>query len=353
MRRLVQKPRAIHYVLLAVAIASVSPSSIIAKYASGNMPDTAVGVEHAGDAGALVMSFYRLLFATLMLAPWGVRAVVRERKNVSRKQLGFLAVVGFLLAAHFGTWIESLNYTSVASSALLVTTEAIWVPLGAAFILKEHIGGRVWTGVAVALGGSLILVFGDAGAALGGPNPVLGDFLAVAAALAASLYFLAGRFTRQNLSLPAYATIVYGFSTLFLLIFVLVRGEPLFGYRPMTYFWMFLFALVPMILGHTIINYVLRWIQPHVVSTTILAEPLVSAMMAYGLGIDPELPGLVYLGGLLVLLGIIYATVKPAAAPSVPEHQGSGGAGEGGHAEGPTEVYLPEPPGEVPGGKRE
>jgi drug/metabolite transporter (DMT)-like permease len=348
----VQKPQAIHYVLLAVAVASVSPSSIIAKYASGKIPEDAIGFDIAGDAGALVISFYRLLFATMMLAPWGIRAVIRERANVTRKQLGFLAIVGFLLAAHFAVWVESLSYTSVASSALLVTTEAIWVPLGAAYLLREHIGTRVWVGVAIALMGSVVLVMGDAGAALGGSNPVLGDFLALAGAFAASLYFLAGRFVRQNLSLPAYALIVYGFSTVFLLVFVVVRGEPLLGYRPWTYFWMFLFALVPMILGHTIINYILRWLQPHIVSTTILAEPLVSALMAFSFGIDPELPGLVYLGGLLVLGGIIYATIKPAAAPVVEEQQGGDAARGGGHPEGPSEVYLPEPPGEVPGGQR-
>lgn len=348
-----QKPQAIHYGLLAVAVASVSPSSVIAKYASGKIAETAIGFDIAGDAGALVISFYRLLFATLMIAPWGVHAVVRERANVTRKQLGFLAVVGFLLAAHFAVWVESLSYTSVASSALLVTTEAIWVPLGAAFLLREHIGKRVWLGVAIALLGSVVLLLGDAGAALGGPNPVLGDFLALAGAFAASLYFLAGRFVRQNLSLPAYAMIVYGFSTAFLLAFVVVRGEPILGYRPWTYFWMFLFALVPMILGHTIINYILRWIQPHVVSTTILAEPLVSALLAFGLGIDPELPGLVYLGGLLVLAGILYATLKPATLPVVQEQKGGETASHGGHPEGPTEVYLPEPPREVPGGERE
>jgi drug/metabolite transporter (DMT)-like permease len=349
----VNRPRGIHYLLLAVAVASVSPSSVIAKYASGKIPDTAIGFDLAGDAGALVISFYRLLFATLMIAPWGVPALWRERSLLDAKMVGVLAGVGFLLAAHFAVWVESLSYTSVASSALLVTTEAIWVPLGAAFLLREHVGPRVWAGVVVALGGSAVLVMGDAGAALGGPNPVLGDFLAFAGALAASMYFLAGRFVRRNLSLPAYAIIVYGFSTLFLLVFLLVRGEPISGYRPVTYGWMFLFALVPMIMGHTIINYILRWIQPHVISTTILLEPLVSAVLAFGLGIDPELPGLVYLGGLLVLGGIVYATIKPAALPQHVEPDEGEGAGDRGDRERQVEVDLPQPAREVPGGKGE
>lgn len=346
-----ERPSKKHYVLLAVAVASVSPSSVIAKYASGKIPATAVGFDAAGDAGALVMAFYRLLFATLMLAPFGVRAILRERHAITRRQVVFLAGIGFLLAAHFGTWIESLSYTSVASSALLVTTEAIWVPLGALFLLREHVGVRVWTGVAVALGGSLLLIYGDAGASNAGPNPPLGDFLAVAAALAASLYFLAGRFVRRTLSLAAYATIVYGFSVGFLLVFVLIRGEPLLGYRPVTYGWMFLFALVPMILGHTIINYILRWIQPHVVSTTILAEPVISASLAFALGIDPGLPGLVYGGGVLVLAGIVWATVKPARQPARDEQPQGAQAGDRRDEEREPEVDPPEPAREEPRGE--
>ncbi|HLE47638.1 MAG TPA: DMT family transporter, partial [Candidatus Thermoplasmatota archaeon] len=214
------KPQRMHYALLGLAVASVSPSSVIAKYASGKIPDFAIGADSAGDAGALVISFYRLLFATLMIAPWGLPAVLRERAAFDARRVGFLAFVGLLLAAHFATWVESLSYTSVASSAVLVTTEAIWVPLGAAFLLREKVGVRVWAGVAIAFGGSLLLIYGDAGPAQAGSNPVLGDFLALAGAFAASLYFLAGRNVRQHVSLGAYAFVVYGFSTLFLFVFV-------------------------------------------------------------------------------------------------------------------------------------
>ncbi|HLE47326.1 MAG TPA: EamA family transporter [Candidatus Thermoplasmatota archaeon] len=164
------------------------------------------------------------------------------------------------------------------------------------------------------------------------------------------MYFLAGRNVRQHVSLGAYAFVVYGFSTLFLFVFVLVRGEPLVGYRPVTYAWMFLFALVPMILGHTTINYILRWIQPHIVSTTLLAEPLISAIMAFALRIDPELPVLVYVGGLVVLAGIAWATTKPSSAPMVEEQREGGGAEHVSGHEGPPVVDLPQSSGKEPGG---
>lgn len=323
------KIRPVHYVLLAVAVASVSPSSIIARL--------------AGEAPPLVISFYRLLFATLMLAPYAIYNARREQEHLTLKDLAFLGGIGLMLAAHFAVWVTSLFYTSVASSAVLVTTEALWVPLGAAFLLRERLGPRIWVGVSIAFGGSVLLVSGDAQGFTGGSNPVLGDMLALAGAIAASIYFLAGRRVRQRLSLPTYATVVYAWSTLFLFLFVVIRGDPFGGYQAKTFAWMFVFALVPMILGHTIINYILRWIQPHVVSTSVLMEPVISAILAFIL-FQERLSALVYLGGGLILAGIVLATSKPAAEPRIQEEA------EGHHAEGvgreerPAVVQDPEPP---------
>lgn len=325
----VHKPQPVHFLLLAVAIASVSPSSIIARL--------------AGEAPPLVISFYRLLFATLMLAPYAVYNARREHEHLTLKEIGILAGIGLMLAAHFAVWVTSLFYTSVASSAVLVTTEALWVPLGAAFLLRERLGPRIWVGVAIAFGGSVLLVSGDARGFAGGSNPVLGDLLALAGAIAASIYFLAGRRYRQRISLPTYATIVYGWSTLFLFLFVLIRGDAFGGYQTKTYAWMFVFALVPMILGHTIINYILRWIQPHVISTSVLMEPVISGILAFVL-FDERLSVLVYVGGVLILGGIGLATSKPAPEPGKQEEaQGDRTEGAGGQ-EGPAVVQHPEPP---------
>lgn len=327
------KPQPGHYLLLAVAIASVSPSSIIGRLAGQDDP----------APSGLVISFYRLLFATLMLAPFAVWNARRERVHITRRDLVFLAGVGLMLAAHFAVWVTSLFYTSVASSAVLVTTESLWVPLGAAFLLREHIGPRVWVGVAVAFGGSLLLVLGDSEGFGGGTRALVGDALALAGAFAASLYFLAGRHVRQKMGLTTYATIVYGWATLFLFLFVVIRGDPFGGYTPKSYGWMFAFALVPMILGHTIINYVLRWIQPHVVSTSVLLEPVISAVLAV-LVFDEHVGLLVYGGGLLILLGILLATTKAAAEPVVAEEGRRKAASDGGHDEGPTVVDAPQAP---------
>ncbi len=298
------------YTLLFVAIASVSVSAILVLYARD---------EHVPP---LVISFYRLLFATLMLAVPAIYAARHEQIDLTLRDHVMLAGIGFLLAAHFATWITSLFYTSVASSVVLVTTEALWVPLGAHFLLKEKINPTVWWGVLIAFLGSVLLVSGDLGETRFGGNALIGDFLALAAALAASGYFLAGRRLRQRMGIFTYATLVYAWSTIFLFAFVLANGQSLGPYSSKAFFWLFLFALLPMILGHTVINYILRWVQPHVVSTAILAEPVVSAILALILFAQDPAP-LVWIGGAVILVGIVVATrateeEPPEARPTVP-----------------------------------
>jgi drug/metabolite transporter (DMT)-like permease len=305
-------PRA-RWFLLAFAIASVSVSSTLLLYAR--------------EAPPLVLSFHRLLFATLLLAPAALWFAKKEAWLLTGRQFLLLAFVGFLLAAHFATWVTSIFYTSVASSVVLVTTEALWVPLGAYFLLKESIGRRVWVGVGVAFTGSVVLVLGDLGETRFGPNALIGDALALAAAFAASGYFLIGRRLRQRMGLLAYATIVYGFATIFLFLFVLITDQKLGPFRPDTYLFLFLFALIPMVFGHTVINYILRWVQPHVVSTAILTEPVVSSVLALLLFAQSP-SALVWIGGLIILAGILLATLgteqplEPAGAlpppPSTP-----------------------------------
>jgi len=67
--------------------------------------------------------------------------------------------------------------------------------------------------------------------------------------------------------------------------------------------WLFAITLGPQILGHTVLNWALRYVEASIVSGTILAEPVVSALLAWL--ILSEKPGLLtLLGGTVVLLGL-------------------------------------------------
>src|SRR5688500_16917117 len=86
------------------------------------------------DAPPLVIAAYRVGLASLILIPvagWRARVELRQ---LTRRELWLTSLSGFCLALHFATWITSLDYTSVATSVVLVNTNPLWVGLLAPLI---------------------------------------------------------------------------------------------------------------------------------------------------------------------------------------------------------------------------
>ena len=268
------------------------------------------------DASSLVIAFYRLGLATLPLAPLVGWRYQGDLRKLTRKDLGLASLSGVLLALHFASWITSLEYTSVASSVVLVTTTPIWVGLVAPFMLKEAMRRQVKVGLVLALMGGLIVGASDACSwSAGGlvcPNALslvsgrafIGDLLALAGAWMAAGYVLLGRHLGSKMSLVSYVFVVYGMASVVLLAIVLVAGLPLGGYQPMTYLWFVLLAIFPQLLGHTTFNWALRYLSAGFVALALLGEPVGSTILAYFL--LAETPSLMKLGGAAVILSGIY-----------------------------------------------
>ena len=222
---------------------------------------------------------------------------------------------GSFLALHFATWISSLQYTSVASSVVLVTTTPLWVGLFAPRVLRESVGAATYVGLALALVGGTVIGLSDAcswmagaitcraAATFFGGKAFLGDFLALAGAWMAAGYMLVGRKLRAKIDLIPYIFVVYGMAAVLLIAIMFGMGESPLGLTPRTYLWMTLLALVPQLLGHSIFNWSLKYIPVSLVSVTLLGEPVGSTVLAYF--ILQESPGWVkIIGAILILAGI-------------------------------------------------
>jgi drug/metabolite transporter (DMT)-like permease len=219
-----------------------------------------------------------------------------------------LAGVGLVLAVHFATWITSLSYTSVASSVIFVHVDPIFVALVSHFVLGERVNRRVALGICIAFAGASIIAFGDLG--VGGEN-LMGDALSLVGAIALGTYILAGRRLRQRLDLTTYVTPVYAVSAVVLAIGSFVVGTSLVGYNSGVVLMFFTIALIPMIFGHTLYNWALRWISAPVVSISLLGEPVGASILA--ILILGESPGpLALVGGVVTLLGILVCAYQPS-----------------------------------------
>jgi drug/metabolite transporter (DMT)-like permease len=266
------------------------------------------------SAPALVISAWRLLFSVAIIG-----LILLQRRSLfkgvqlSRKELLLAGTAGLLLAGHFWAWVASIQFTTIASASVLVSTQPLFVAGLSVLYLKEHPSARQWTGIVVAVVGAGIIGWWDFGL---GPRALLGDALALSAAIMAAGYFSIGRSLRQKLDLWAYTGLVYGASALFLTLWVVLSpGTPLTGYPAQDWMVFLALAVVPMMLGHTGINYALRYFPAYVANLASLGEPVGATIIAWLLPAIHEVPPpQTLLGGTLILGGIALGTlgVRPA-----------------------------------------
>jgi drug/metabolite transporter (DMT)-like permease len=266
-------------------------------------------------AAALVISAWRLLFSVGFIA-----LILLGRKSVLKGvRLGardwFLAVgAGFLLAGHFWAWVASIQLTTIASSSVLVSTQPIFVATFSVLFLGEHPARRQWLGIMVAVVGAGIIGWGDLGS---GSRAFLGDALALSAGLMAAGYFTIGRSLRKKLDLWAYTGVVYGAAALPLTLVVVVSPSlPLTGYSLQDWGVFLALAAVPMMVGHTGINYALRYLPAYVANLASLGEPIGATLIAWLLPAIQETPSPQTLfGGGLILGGIALGTFGFGSEP--------------------------------------
>jgi drug/metabolite transporter (DMT)-like permease len=293
------------FVLLA-GILAVSTASILITFAQDE------------GAPSIVIAAFRLTLATLGLAPLALTRYRPQLRALSTREWMLALLSGVFLAVHFSVWITSLQYTSVASSVVLVSTTPLWVALLSPLVLHERVGAAAYVGLVLALAGGTVVGLSDACTWQGsliacqsvtffGGTAFLGDFLALAGAWMAAGYMLVGRKLRAKMDLIPYIFVVYGMAAVLLIVFMFGLRESPLGFPPITYLWLILLALVPQLLGHSIFNWSLKYIPASLVSVTLLGEPVGSTILAYFL--LQQQPGWVKIGGaLLILAGIWMAT---------------------------------------------
>jgi drug/metabolite transporter (DMT)-like permease len=286
--------------VLAVGLAAVSTAATMIRLAGdppNSVPPLAIAAWRVGLAAVLLTP---VTIATRGLGRQGLRAW-------GRSQWGLALASGLLLGVHFATWITSLSLTSVASSVTLVTTTPIWVAIGAAVLLKERPSRVAALGVLLATGGAIALALLDAGASRprgGQPGAaILGDALALVGALGASGYFLIGRRLRATVPVRLYAQVVYAVAGISLVVVALAGGNPLVGFPSTAYLWLVLLALGPQLVGHTSLNWGLRYVSPSALAALTLAEPIGSMALAFALLREPITPAKA-LGAGVILAGI-------------------------------------------------
>lgn len=258
------------------------------------------------QAPSLFTATCRLGWTVVLLLPVLLLRYRGELKRIKGRDILSCAASGALLALHFASWFESLRWTSVASSTVLVSTEVIFCALGFALFLKGKIPRLGVAAIALAFLGSVVLALSDGGGG-DGRSALYGDLLSLAGAVFVALYTLIGRVERDHMSTTVYTFFTYLSSFLTLLLLDLITATPVVGYPPREWVIGLLLAVVCTLLGHSLFSWSLKYLSPSYVSAAKLCEPVFATVLAVPL--FGELPGPVQaVGGILVLLGVLLYT---------------------------------------------
>ena len=268
-----------------LGVAGVSLSAVLVRWST---------------APSLILVLYRVGMAAALLAPYTLLRHREELRALARREVLLCLASGAFLGLHFAAYFESLRYTSIASSVVLVDTEVLFVALGTVLVLRQRLSGRAWLAVALAFGGSVVIAMADTAV---GPDAVRGDIIALSGSLCMAVYTMIGAVCRKNISTTVYTFLVYCSAALTVLVIALFSGLPLAGYGAENVLTAFGMAVFCTLLGHSVFSWGLKYLPPAFISTAKLLEPVFASV--WGLALFGERPGgLTLLGGAVIIAGV-------------------------------------------------
>jgi drug/metabolite transporter (DMT)-like permease len=273
---------------LAVLFFSISP--VLVRWAAASLSSYEIAAGRLLLAGALVLSV----------------AALRGESFASLTRWSMYVVIGLVAAVHFGAYIASLNFTTIAHSLALVYTAPIFSALLSWWVLGETLRPRQWLGIVIAVAGVAIMA---------GFEPhfdramLIGDALALLSAITFAVYSIAGRRQRHQASLLVYAGAVYLAGGLWLLPLAAANFSA-GGYTLLALLSVVALAVIPLGIGHTLYNAALRRMRATTVN--LIATQEVTGGILLGILLLNEIPSLATLAGIVVTLaGIILVLFEP------------------------------------------
>ena len=129
---------------------------------------------------------------------------------------------------------------------------------------------------------------------------VIGDLLALGAAITFGLYSVAGRSQRERYGLFTYAGTVYGLAALWMLPVVVLSFAPAAALPPRALLAVLAAGLLPLAAGHTLYNAALR--RTHATLVNLIATQEVTGGMILGALLLGQIPHVNEIAGALVAL---------------------------------------------------
>jgi len=292
--------------LLVIAVIAVSSAGAILQQMSAVPP--------------LLRASWRMYATSIVLLP-GLLYQLSNDKLVKPNKRDCILIIysSIFLAMHFGSWIWSLDNTSLVRSLLFVTSHPLVVvsimPIIGLTVKKGHVYGATigFIGAVITLGD--IDSFGEISLA--------GDAAAFFGAITVVGYLFIGKYLRSNREIPVFiyalpvtllSGIILTISSIFLegtTIYSAIPEKSALGWLDALWLpWIVYLAIGPGLMGHTGINTLLRWISPIVVSISLIFEPVLGGIIGWFFTNELILGKYTLIGGILMITGAIIVTLE-------------------------------------------
>ncbi|MHC6174983.1 DMT family transporter [Glutamicibacter sp. X7] len=247
----------------------------------------------------LSMALWRNGSAAVLLAAPALRKNRRIFREMTRREWSIVVASGVALALHFVCFMYAVRMTSVAAATALVCIQGVWIAL-----FQMYRGVRYQPIVLIGMGLAICGVVAITGLDLGlGREALIGDLLAIMGGMLAAAYTLAGSAARRTLGTGTYASTCYAVTAVILLVLCLVTGQPLWGFDALGWIGIILLTVCAQLLGHTVMNHLLKVLGALTVSTLILLEIPGAALLA-ALFLEQVVPWGTFVGLGAILIGL-------------------------------------------------
>lgn len=254
------------------------------------------------NAPSLVLATYRMMWTVLILIPLTLKKTLPEIKKIQKKDTAIAILAGIFFALHFTFWFESLKHTTIACSTVLVDTDVIFASVGFCLIMHGKIPKKGILAIAITVCGSILTALSGGTSTEGS---FFGNMLALTAAVLIACFTLIGKYMRsRNISTSAFTLIAYTVCLFTLLILDFATGTPIIGYGIKELLIGLGMAVFCTLLGHSVLNWTLKYLSPGYVSAVKLCEPVFATIL--GMIIFKEIPSIIQVIGAIIIISGVY-----------------------------------------------
>tara|TARA_B100000609_G_scaffold194450_1_gene187061 strand:+ start:663 stop:1520 length:858 start_codon:yes stop_codon:yes gene_type:complete len=272
------------YILFIVSMFAVSFSPVIARYLNHIDP--------------VAISFWRMLIASIIMIIYDFYKTKSKILIINYQYI----TAGFLLGIHFCLFYASINImpNNIANATVFGTMAPLFA-LFIEFYFGRKINRKLILGLFIVLTGSFIMFIYDFSF---DNNLFHGNILAILCSICFAIVFILSEKIRQKESAVTFSKNVFVYATISIYIISVAMQVDIFSINKSDIIFLVLLGLIPTIIGHSVLYYLVKFMRPTIVASIPLGEPFIASIAAWFLFPGQVMNMYILIGGITTIFGL-------------------------------------------------